>query len=509
MSEQVVLRFAPSPTGPLHIGGVRTALFNYLFARKHNGRLILRIEDTDRTRLVPGAEEYIIESLAWLGIGFDEDVNQGGPVGPYRQSDRAALGLYVQYAEQLLQSGHAYYAFDSSEDLDAMRDRLKASGSSIQQYNAHTRGEMHNSESLPAETVAAYLAEGKPYVVRMKMPAGEEITFSDIVRGEVTFNSDQLDDKILLKSDGMPTYHLANIVDDHLMGVTHVIRGEEWVPSTPLHVLLYRGLGWKAPQFVHLPLILNPNGVGKMSKRQGDKLGFSVFPTNWTDPESGNLSVGYREAGYLPEALMNFLALLGWNPGNDEELMSEARLIELFDLDRILSNGAKFDIDKLNWFNQTYLKEKDPADLLPLIQPLWEAVYPLPTDEAFLQGVIARLQDRVKVLPDFVAEAAIFFQAPTAYDEKFAQKQWKAESGATLLALKAKFETVTEWETEALQGAFHALMEEQGIGAGKIMAPLRLALTGLSSGPGVFEIASLIGREATYQRIGQAVEKLG
>jgi glutamyl-tRNA synthetase len=509
MSQPVVLRFAPSPTGPLHIGGVRTALFNYLFVQKMGGRLILRIEDTDRSRYVPGAEEYIIESLAWLGIEFDEDVNKGGPVGPYRQSDRAAQGLYRQYADQLVESGHAYYAFDTSEELDAMRERLKESGSSIQQYNAHTRGSMRNSLSLEPAEVERLLASETPYVIRMKMPENEEVVFQDVVREEVRFNTSQLDDKILLKSDGLPTYHLANIVDDHLMGISHVIRGEEWLSSTPLHVLLYRALDWQHPVFAHLPLILNPNGKGKMSKRQGDKMGFSVFPTNWTDPATGNVATGYREDGYLPEALVNFLALLGWNPGNDEEIMHRDRLVELFDLERIVSKGATFDLDKLKWFNETYIREKAPAALLPLVKPLWEKAFEVSQDDGYLGAVIQILQERVTVLPDFVALGDYFFQAPGSYDEKFARKKWKGDAGELMLALKEKFAASSEWSSEQLHGAFQALMAEKGIGAGKILAPLRLALTGKASGPGAFDIAALLGPEETYRRIDLAVERLG
>ncbi|MEM6347489.1 MAG: glutamate--tRNA ligase [Bacteroidota bacterium] len=505
----VVVRFAPSPTGPLHIGGVRTALFNYLYVRQQGGRFILRIEDTDRTRFVPGAEEYIIEALNWLGIAFDEDVNQGGPVGPYRQSDRSAQGLYRQYADQLIEEGKAYLAFDTPAELDAMRERLKEAGSSTQQYNALTRHEMTNSLTLSAQEVQNKIDAGEAYVVRMKMPENENVSFKDVVREEVTFNTNQLDDKILLKSDGLPTYHLANIVDDHLMEVTHVIRGEEWLSSTPLHVLLYRAFDWTPPTFVHLPLILNPNGKGKMSKRQGDKLGFSVFPTNWTNAE-GEVSTGYREDGYLPEAMMNFLALLGWNPGDEEEVMDEARLTERFSLERIGNKGATFDIDKLKWFNQTYIRAKSPADLLPLIAPYWsEAGYNLQVDESYLHQIIALLQERVTLLPDFVDQAAYFFAAPTEYDAKFAKKRWKAHSGELMLAMKAKFEQVSNWNAEELHQCFESLIAEREIGAGQVLAPFRLLLTGLSSGPGAFDIAALLGADETYRRIELAIASLG
>ena len=508
----VVVRFAPSPTGPLHIGGVRTALYNYLFARQQGGRLILRVEDTDQTRYVEGAETYIMEALAWFGLSFDAGVREGGEHGPYRQSERAARGLYQRYAEQLISQGDAYYAFDTAEELDALREALKAEGSSVQQYNAVTRDRMTNSLTLDEAEVKRRIEAGEAYVVRMKMPDNEDIAFQDIVRETVSFNSHQLDDKVLLKSDGLPTYHLANVVDDHLMGVTHVIRGEEWLSSTPLHVLLYRTLGWAdtMPQFVHLPLILNPNGKGKMSKRQGDKLGFSVFPTEWKDPETGNVSTGYREDGYLPDALMNFLALLGWSPGDDEEVMSEARLIERFALERIGKSGTMFDLEKLNWFNQTYIREHhNAADLLPLVRKeVDKAGYPQP-DEAYLTRAIELMQERATVIPDFVKDAPFLFVAPQHYEEKMAKKQWKATTPALMMALKDKLTQLSTWEPAAIEQAVEALVQEQEVGKGKVMAPLRLSLTGMSAGPGVFDVAALIGQQATLDRLDQAVATLG
>ncbi|MEL6593659.1 MAG: glutamate--tRNA ligase, partial [Bacteroidota bacterium] len=403
----------------------------------------------------------------------------------------------------------AYLAFDTPAELDAMRERLKESKAATQQYNALTRGEMTNSLSLSTDEVQARIEAGNPYVVRMKMPEDEVVSFDDVVRETVSFNTSQLDDKILLKSDGLPTYHLANIVDDHLMGITHVIRGEEWLSSTPLHVLLYRAFDWTPPTFVHLPLILNPNGKGKMSKRQGDKLGFSVFPTNWTNAE-GEVSTGYREDGYLPEAMMNFLALLGWNPGDEEEVMDEARLTERFSLERIVSKGATFDIDKLKWFNQTYLRTKSPAELLELVSPYWEAAgYNLQTDPSYLQAIIALLQERVTLLPDFAEQAAYFFAAPAEYDAKFAKKRWKADSGEILLALKAKFAELDSWTSEQLHHCFETLVAEREIGAGKVLAPFRLVLTGVAAGPGAFDIAALLGAEETYRRIDLAIASLG
>ncbi|GAB4406923.1 MAG: glutamate--tRNA ligase [Bacteroidia bacterium] len=508
----VAVRFAPSPTGPLHIGGVRTALYNYLFARKHGGRCILRIEDTDQTRYVPGAEEFIMEALAWMGISFDEGVREGGAFGPYRQSDRAAQGMYRQYADQLLTSGHAYMAFDTTEALDAMRERLKTEGGDVQQYNAVTRGSMRNSLSLPPDEVEALLAAGVPYVVRMKMPDNEDIVFQDVVRGEVSFNSRQLDDKVLLKSDGMPTYHLANVVDDRLMQITHVIRGEEWLSSTPLHVKLYEALGWRdtMPQFVHLPLILNPNGQGKMSKRQGDKLGFSVFPIAWTDPETGAYASGYREDGYLPDALMNFLALLGWHPGGDEEIMDVARLIESFSLERIHSAGTKFDLDKLRWFNQTYIRAYAPADLLPALRAEVAAAGHGTREDAFLLGVIVQMQERATFVRDMVQQAPYYFVAPTEYDAQMVAKRWKAgESTELMRALQARFAALERWEAAELEAAFNQLLADTGAGTGKVLAPLRLVLTGMAAGPGVFDIAALIGREETLARIDRAVGQLG
>jgi len=505
MAEQVVVRFAPSPTGPLHIGGVRTALYNYLFAKQQKGRFILRIEDTDQQRFVEGAEAYIIDALEWLGITFTEGVHLGGEVGPYRQSERNKLSIYKQYVDELLDQGYAYRAFDTAEELDEMREKLKAAGSNNLQYNFITRGQMKNSLTLSKEALAKRIEAGEPYVVRMKMPRKEEIRFHDVVRNWVVFQSSQLDDKILLKSDGMPTYHLANVVDDHLMGVTHVIRGEEWLSSTPLHVMLYRSLGWEAsmPKFVHLPLILNPNGVGKMSKRQGDKMGFSVFPTNWIDPENQTLSTGYREDGYLADALVNFLALQGWSPGNDEEIMSEERLIEIFSLERINNSATNFDVDKLKWFNETYIRSKSPEELKPRVIKEMEAHQIEVPDEDFIIQMIKLLQERVSVIGDFIDMGTYFFSAPENYDAKMAKKRWKEDSGELMTAVGAKLAEieVNQWVSDNIQRAFDELIQEKNVGKGKVLAPLRLVLTGVSGGPGVFDIAALIGKEETLNRI--------
>ena len=508
MKDQVVLRFAPSPTGPLHIGGVRTALYCHLLAQKHQGRLILRIEDTDRTRFVEGAESHIIDSLSWIGIEFTEGVHKEGPVGPYRQSDRKKAGIYQTYVDQLLASGHAYYAFDTPEELEAMRTRLKEAGSSNQQYNYITRRQMKNSLTLPEEEVEARLANGEPFVVRMKMPKREEIRFHDEIRGWVLFHSSQLDDKILLKSDGMPTYHMAVVVDDHLMGVTHIVRGEEWLSSTPLHVLLYKALGWEKeiPTFIHLPLLLNPNGKGKMSKRQGDKMGFSVFPTQWKDPETGSISSGYREEGYLPEALMNFLALLGWSPGNDEELMDEERLIELFSTENLNNSGAKFDLDKLKWFNESYIRNKTPEALMPLVEDAFDQAGLDLGDSTILPQVISLLQERVSVIPDFVTQGTYFFIAPEEYDGKMARKRWTHEAAGLMEELVVKYQAIENWSSLEIEQVFQQLIDEKNVGKGKVLAPLRLALTGVPGGPGVFDIAEVIGKHETLDRIGRACQ---
>ncbi|MEM6804008.1 MAG: glutamate--tRNA ligase [Bacteroidota bacterium] len=508
----VVVRFAPSPTGPLHIGGVRTALYCYLFAQQQGGRFILRIEDTDRTRFVPGAEDHIKNGLNWIGVHPSEGPGIGGEHGPYRQSERAASGLYKKFADKLLAEGNAYYAFDTSEELEAMRERLKAAGSSVQQYNASTRGEMKNSLTLSAEEVQQRIDAGERYVVRMKMPENREVTFTDLVRGEVTFNTSQLDDKILLKGDGMPTYHLAVVVDDYHMGVSHIIRGEEWVSSTPLHICLYEALGWadSIPVFVHPPLILNPNGKGKMSKRQGDKLGFSVFPIEWTNPETEKYSSGFREDGFLPEAMFNFLALQGWNPGNDEEVMSKERLIELFSLERINKSPSNFDLNKLNWFNQSYIREVFSEEKLLELVKEDLAGRDLPSKEdIYLAKFIELMKERVSKISEFAEEGVYFFKAPETYNEKMARKQWKENTPDIMKSLKEKFDQAANWSRDELYTGFEQLAEEKELGKGRILAPLRLALTGVPGGPDAFEIAALLGKAETFNRIDAAIEKLG
>jgi len=510
MNKPVVLRFAPSPTGPLHIGGVRTALYNYLFAKQQKGRLILRIEDTDQNRYLEGAEAHIWESFKWLGISFDEGVEEGGPNGPYRQSERARQGIYRQYASQLVESGHAYYAFDTPEELEEMRNRLKAGGQKLVQYNYAVRPQMKNSLNMPPEEVKARLDAGEPYVIRMKMPRKEEIRFYDEVRQWVVFHSSQLDDKILLKSDGMPTYHLANVVDDYLMGISHVIRGEEWLSSTPLHVMLYRSLGWEdhIPVFVHLPLILNPDGKGKLSKRQAYKLGFPVFPINWQDPQNGELSVGFREAGYLPEALLNYLALLGWNPGTEEEVMSLDRLAELFSLEKINNSATNFDPLKLKWFNQVYLRSKDVEALLPMVkEELKKQELPLPSDE-FLAGAIELLRDRVQFPAEFVTAAPYLYAAPEQYDEKTARKRWTPEAKQHIAALLEQLKMLENWDAAAIKATVDTYVETAGIRHGLILAPLRLLLTGQPKGPDMFAMAALLGKQACTARIEQAMNQL-
>jgi glutamyl-tRNA synthetase len=489
------------------VGGVRTALFNYLFARRHGGQFLLRIEDTDQTRFVPGAEDYILEALAWCGITPDLGPHTGGPDAPYRQSERKPM--YRQYAEQLIEAGHAYYAFDTEAELDEMRERLKAAGNSAPQYNYVTREYMHNSLRLPADEVSRRLAAGDPYVVRVKVPRKEEIKFYDEIRGWVTVSTTQMDDKVLLKSDGMPTYHLANIVDDHLMRITHVIRGEEWLPSAPLHVLLYRLFGWEQPKFAHLPLLLSPDGSGKLSKRDGDKHGFPIFPLDWTDPATGQRSSGYREAGYLPEAFVNFLALLGWNPGTDREIFTLDELAEVFSLDRVGKSGVKFDKKKSVWFNQHYLRQLSDADLAAAAAPFIErAGLHLPADLS-LERIVALLRERAEYLTDFAAQGAYFFADPTAFDEKVVAKRWTTEGAAHLAALHDRLAALPDWTAAALKAETEAYGERAGSNLGQLMPLLRLATTGVGFGPELFELLEVLGRERVLRRLAAAPEHLG
>jgi glutamyl-tRNA synthetase len=496
----VRVRFAPSPTGALHIGGVRTALYNYLLARKTGGAMILRIEDTDQTRFVPGAEEFIIESLSWAGIKIDEGVGVGGPHAPYRQSERKPI--YKKYAQQLLDAGHAYYAFDTEDDLNAMRDRLKAAGSSSQQYDSSTRMSMKNSLTLDANVVQQKMSAGEPYVIRAKIPVNEEVSLNDLIRGTVSVNSSLLDDKVLMKSDGMPTYHLANVVDDYEMKITHVIRGEEWLPSAPLHVLLYRFFGWESvrPQFAHLPLLLKPDGNGKLSKRDADKMGFPIFPLSWKDPSTGEQSTGYKEAGYLPDALVNFLAFLGWNPGTEQEIFSMQQLIDAFTIERIGKAGAKFDIQKAQWFNQQYLKAKSNAELAEfLLSDLNREGIPCSQEKA--EKVCHAMRERITFPHDIWQHGKFFFNAPTAFDEQTLTKKWNADSASVLTAFSSKLSEKSTISAEEAKALLEIVCTSLNIGAGKIMQVLRISLTGASAGPDLMFTIEIVGPKEAASRI--------
>ena len=505
------MRFAPSPTGPLHIGGVRTALYNYLLARKLGGKMLLRIEDTDQNRFVPGAENYILEALAWCGIVIDEGVGPGGPHAPYRQSERKPM--YKQYADQLIASGHAYYAFDTPEELDAMRARLQAAKVPNPQYNSITRAQMRNSLTLPEDEVKQLLDGGAQYVIRLKVPRKEEVRFQDLIRGWVVVHSSAIDDKVLMKSDGMPTYHLANIVDDHLMDISHVIRGEEWLPSAPLHVLLYRYLGWEStmPQFAHLPLLLKPDGTGKLSKRDGDKLGFPVFPLEWhgTDGETGEPTVsrGYREDGYLPEAFINFLAFLGWNPGSQQEIFSMDELIATFSIERVSKSPARFDQNKVKWYNEHYLRAKSNAELAPyLLTALEEHRIACSQEKAEL--IVGVMKERVSFPRDFWQEAKYFFQAPTEYDPAVVSKKWNPQVSAALATYAAALPGAPDASAEALKTLFTTTVEAQGMKPGQVLQALRVAVTGAAAGPDLFETLAILGTAEVAERLQAAVSAL-
>lgn len=501
------VRFAPSPTGPLHLGGVRTALYNYLFARKNNGTFILRIEDTDRTRYIEGAEKYIINSLKWCGLDFDEGVEQGGDYAPYRQSERHKL--YRHHAQKMVQEGTAYYAFDTAEELKAMRERLKEQKSDIQQYNAVTREEMKNSLTLSEDEVKYHIDKGEPYVVRFKMTEDQHIVVNDLIRGEVEVNTNQLDDKILFKSDGMPTYHLANVVDDHEMKISHVIRGEEWLPSLPLHFMLYEALGWEdeLPVFAHLPLILKPNGNGKLSKRDGEKHGFPVFPMKWKDPETGEVFKGYKESGYLPEAFVNMLAFLGWNPGTDRELYTLDELIESFDLEKVGKAGSKFDPDKARWFNHQYLMKKSNDELAELFMPVLKNKGYHPSHE-YVREVCSLVKERVYLIHELWDQSCFFFRPPEAYDPKMIKKKWKEHTPDLMNRLRGKLQNLDKWQAETIKNAVKQLAEEKAVGMGQVMLPLRISLVGTGMGPDVDKIAEMIGREETLSRIDRAVKEI-
>lgn len=503
MAQKVRVRFAPSPTGPLHIGGLRTALFNYLFAKKHQGDFVLRIEDTDQNRFVEGAEAYITESLNWSGIPYDEGPEKDGGYGPYRQSERKHL--YKRYADELLASGKAYYAFDTSEQLDAHRKDHEANGKTFI-YNWHNRekGRLVNSLVLSEEEVASRIASGEPYVVRFKSPQDRILELKDIVRGDMRIDTNILDDKILFKSDGMPTYHLANIVDDHLMEISHVIRGEEWLPSLALHVLLYEAFGWASPEFAHLPLILKPVGKGKLSKRDGDKLGFPVFPLEWTDPKSGDVSRGYKEDGYFAETVVNFLALLGWNPGTEQELFSLEELVSSFDLARVNKSGARFDPEKTKWFNHHYLQTKLDLELAESFQSHTSALADI--DINYVALIVGLIKERATFVSDFWDLSSFFFEAPTDYNPKALKKAFKEDTADILQQVIHIITRTREFTAQNLEAKIKGWITDQGIGFGKVMMPLRLALVGDLKGPDVFDIMFMIGKNECVKRLDTFLE---
>ncbi|MCX6246345.1 MAG: glutamate--tRNA ligase [Bacteroidetes bacterium] len=506
---KIRVRFAPSPTGPLHIGGVRTALYNYLFARKLGGKMILRIEDTDQNRYVDGAEKYITESLDWCGIQFDEDIVKGGPYGPYRQSERKSI--YLDYAKELVDKGYAYYAFDTPEELDEMRERGKDKDVHLSQYGPFTRLGLKNSLSLPADEVRQRLASGETYVIRIRIPENEEIHVNDLIRGDVVVQSSSLDDKVLFKSDGWPTYHLANIVDDHLMEISHVIRGEEWLPSAPLHVLLYRYFGWgeSMPKFAHLPLLLKPDGNGKLSKRDGDRLGFPVFPLQWTDPVTKDISSGYRESGYFPEAFVNMLAFLGWNPGSEQELFTMDELIHEFSLDRVGKHGSKFDPEKARWYNHQYLVKKPEFELVGFLKRELEK-RALHFEDRYVASVIHLIKDRANLIPDLWKNSWFFFVPPETYDEPFVLKVWSPVPvvSGLLVSFLEEVKHVVDWEHDPLHSFIQDFITGKNIKMGQLMTPLRLLMVGNNQGPGIMDIAITLGREEFLKRIETGLKKL-
>jgi len=508
-SRPVRVRFAPSPTGPLHPGGVRTALFNYLFAKKHGGTNILRIEDTDQTRFVEGAEQFIIDSLSWCGVTFDEGVHVGGPHGPYRQSERKPM--YRAYADQLIESGHAYYAFDTPEELDKMRADLNAQGIPNAQYNAVTRSAMQNSLSLPKDEVDRRLQAGQPFVIRFKIPRKEEVRLHDEIRGWVQFSSSQLDDKVLFKSDGMPTYHLANVVDDYLMQITHVIRGEEWLPSAPLHVLLYRAFGWEEvmPKFAHLPLLLRPDGNGKLSKRDGDRLGFPFYATAWRNPETGETTNGYRENGFLHEAYINFLAFLGWNPGTQKEIFSMDELIEAFSLERVGKHGARYDFEKLMWYNHQYIKATPSEQLATEVLPSLESRNWVKPFE-YTVRVWDLLKERTQLLSDFFEQASYFYETPTTFEPEVVAKAWKENTNRALQLVLDEFLAMppTDWQGGTIEAAFQNVLQTASIKAGEVMRPYRLAISGQGTGPAVWDMTELLGQKEVVARLAFALKTI-
>lgn len=506
MERKVRVRFAPSPTGPLHIGGVRTALFNYLFARQNGGDMILRIEDTDSNRFVPGAEDYINEALQWLGIGIDEGVREGGAYGPYKQSERR--DIYREHVKKLLDAGKAYIAFDTAAELEEKRAQVQNF-----QYDASTRGQMRNSLTMPKEEVERLIAEGTPYVVRFKIEPGRDVRVDDLLRGTVTINSSILDDKVLYKSaDDLPTYHLANIVDDHLMEVSHVIRGEEWLPSAPLHVLLYEAFGWAdtAPRFVHLPLLLKPDGKGKLSKRDGDRLGFPVFPLEWHNPTTGEVSSGYRESGYLPEAVVNFLALLGWNPGDDNEIMSMDELISRFSLEHCSRSGARFDYEKGRWFNHEYLMRMPDEQLAQLFKPVLKAngVNPDDFSDEYIASAVGMVKSRIHFVDELWAQAKFFFKAPEEYAPKDVKKRWNDDMPRIMGELSQVIDSLTDMSSAAAEKVVLDWIASKGYHLGNVMNAFRLCVVGECKGPHMFDITELMGKEKTLERLARGIENI-
>lgn len=509
MNKKVRVRFAPSPTGGLHLGGVRTVLYNYLFARSHDGDFVLRIEDTDQNRFVPGAEQYIMDCLKWCGLEPDESPEKGGPYAPYRQSERKHL--YAGYAQKLADSGHAYYAFDTTEDLEKMRKELKKDEHSVPQYDHTTRMFMRNSLSLPADEVTKLKAQGTPYVIRIKMPEHKTITLTDMIRGEIAFDSSLVDDKVLLKADGMPTYHLAVVVDDYLMKITHAFRGEEWLPSAAVHVLLWEYLGWAAhmPLWAHLPLILKPDGNGKLSKRDGDRLGFPVFAMNWTDPKTGETTKGFREMGFLPQAFVNMLAMLGWNSGTEQEIFSLDELIKQFSIERVHKGGAKFDFEKAKWFNNQYIHHSDNKTLAILAKPyieegLKKAGGPsaaLRMTDELVEKVVGLIKDRCTLLPDFWGQGHFFFLTPATIDVAAIKEKWNDQKQQFFAEWTVALENLSEWNEQAIEVNFNELAQSKGIKKGELMLPFRIMLVGGKYGPGVFIISEIIGKEETIKRI--------
>ncbi len=501
MSKKVRVRFAPSPTGGLHLGGVRTVLYNYLFAKKHGGDFILRIEDTDQGRYVEGAEQYIIDCLNWCGLQPDEGPHKGGPYAPYRQSERKEL--YRQYAEQLVNDGYAYYAFDTPEDLEKMREELKAKGSHSLQYDHHVRMRMNNSLRLLPDETKALLDAGTPHVIRLKVPQNEIISFTDMIRGFIEFDTNNADDKVLLKADGMPTYHLAVVVDDYLMKITHAFRGEEWLPSAPAHLLLWKYLGWEndMPEWAHLPLILKPDGNGKLSKRDGDRLGFPVYAMDWKDPKTNELTKGFKELGFLPGAFLNLLAVLGWNAGTEQEIFSLEELVENFSIERVHKGGAKFDYEKAKWYNHEWIKREKVEALRLMVKETLSANGISSDDESYLDKVIVLIKDRCTLIPDFYTQGSFFFKAPVEFDVEAVKPKWNADKTAFFEEYCNKLDSIQNWELAEIEAAFKNLAAEKSIKPGELQLPMRIMLVGGKFGPAVMEIAALIGKSATISRI--------